>query len=191
MRCDTMCTCAGFRPSRLAVTVIVPGVSVERTATRLIPQFGVQIKIVGRIDLAAVVSAAPDARAGAGKVDPRIVGRTALSFGVDHFEIDQRDVLAVGLQSLGPTIGVSLIAAGAPAVVNSCCAAMLAADSCPRPSGCPETNSTSREGEDISVVRLRVHAERLAVDEQFDRLRIRDHVNRLHRLRSRRAPVWR
>ena len=34
---DSIFTVAGFRPSRVAVSVIVPGVSVERMATRLMP----------------------------------------------------------------------------------------------------------------------------------------------------------
>src|SRR5664280_1632925 len=34
---DAICICAEFKPSRLAVTVIVPAVRVERTATRLMP----------------------------------------------------------------------------------------------------------------------------------------------------------
>ena len=34
---DAIWTCAAFSPSRFAVTVMVPAVGVDRTATRLIP----------------------------------------------------------------------------------------------------------------------------------------------------------
>ena len=60
-------------------------------------QFSIEIEIIGRINLAAVVAAAPDACSGSGELNLSVVGRTSLPLAIDHFDIDKRDILAVGL----------------------------------------------------------------------------------------------
>ena len=82
------------------MTVIVPAEKVDRTETRLMPAFGVQVEIVGRIDLAAIVAAAPDSGSGDGEVDFVVVGGAALAFGIQDFHVDQRRILPVGLETL-------------------------------------------------------------------------------------------
>ena len=48
---DVICTCADFSPSRFAVTVIVPAVRVERTATRLIPSSVFRYRLLVELSL--------------------------------------------------------------------------------------------------------------------------------------------
>ena len=64
------------------------------------PAFRIQVEIVGRIDLSAVVAAAPDARAVKREIHAGIVGGYALTFGIEDFHVDQRDVFTVGPQPL-------------------------------------------------------------------------------------------
>ena len=97
--CESIVNVAGFRPSRFAVIVMVPGVIVERMATRLMPHSVSRIFVVGRVELRGVEAAAPDDRAADVEIHARLVGRAAFAFGVHDLEVNQRHVAAVGLQT--------------------------------------------------------------------------------------------
>src|SRR6185312_11396473 len=62
--------------------------------------FGVEPEVVDRFHLAAVVAAAPDGGAFEFKIDARFVSRATASLGIDDFDIKERDIGTVRLQSL-------------------------------------------------------------------------------------------
>ena len=89
----------------MAVTVIVPGVSVERIDDAVDAALGVEIQVVGRVELVGAEAAAPDNRAADGEVHAGLVGRAAAALGVDDLEVDQGHVGAVGLQAFRAACG--------------------------------------------------------------------------------------
>jgi len=117
-RVGVITICADLRPSRLAVTVMGPGAgsvvrtSLEADGDAVDAALGVEVRVVGGFELAAVVTAAPDGGAGAGEVDARVVGGATDTLGVDDLEVDEGDVFAVGLEALGAKDGGELDCSG-------------------------------------------------------------------------------
>ena len=134
---------AGLSPGRAAVTVMVPGVRRGADGDAIDAAFGVEVEVVGGVDLAAVVAAAPDGGAGAGEVDAGVVGGAAVALGVDDFEVDQGGVLAVGLAGRGADDGGEFDLRRVRLRVLSCCAATALPAFLPTALRVPGANSMS------------------------------------------------
>src|SRR5208283_2141120 len=130
---------------------------------------GVEVRVVGGVELAAVVAAAPDGGAGAGEVDARVVGGATMAVGVDDLEVDEGDVFAVGLETVGAEDWGELDGCG-----RTCRGQyLLDGDGCSiHAYGLDAAGGEldAGEGEDPSGVGLGVDAGGDAVDEELDRV---------------------
>ena len=116
--------------------------------------FGIQVEIVGGIGLAAVVAAAPNRRARRSVKSTRAssVGQRSPLASTTSTSINATSSPSA-CRPCGPTIGVSRICAGGPAVVSSSCATDLPSSH----ADCfqlPGANSTFGKGKHVSIVRL-------------------------------------
>src|ERR1039457_486196 len=145
------------------------------------PAFGTQVEIVCRIDLAAIVAAAPDSRSGDGEVNSVVVGWAALAFGIDDFHVNQRHILPVGFETpradYRREFDLRRRPSGGQLLLGRRFAVVPA----------HSLQTSGREfhigkSKDISTDRLGVYPHRFAVYEQLHRLGIGNHVDCLHRL---------
>ena len=153
--------------------VMVPGVRVDADVDAVDAQLGVEVEVVGGVELAAVVAAAPDGGAGAGEVDAGVVGGAAIAAGVEDFYVDEGGVLAVGLQAEGADDGGEFDlggGAGGGELVAGCGLAGVA------PYGAEGAGDEFYvgEGEDPAVVGFGVYADGFVVEEELYGLGVGD-----------------
>ncbi len=138
--------------------------------------FGVEVEVVGGVGFSTVVAAAPDARAGHDEIDAVIIGGAALTFGIDDFDIEEGDITAIGLETVGPDDGGEFDGGGGAGGFDFHFGDLLVvvvADGADGAGGECDVG----EGEDKAVVGLGVFSPQLSVDIEFDGLGVGDDVN--------------
>ena len=137
---------------------------------------GLEVEVVGGVELAAVVAAAPDGGAGACEVDTSVVGGAALALCVEDLDVDECGVLSVGLEACGVDDGGEFDLGW-----SACCVQLLRGDELAGvfADGAKVAGGECDvgEGEDPAALGFGVDACGFAVDEEFDGLGVGDDVD--------------